>query len=122
MHNTLSGNINDEQRKREGKLSEKKKVYKVNTESIRIKRETKKRIQAELAGINKKDFGKKVQADALISLALSLVTPEHLRALRDSSLSNRDRLEQRYHEYCKNVRKVTRDEFFGVLLEGARSQ
>lgn len=48
----------------------------------------KRRVQAELAKVNKKDFGKKVRCDELIGTALSLLTEQHFKELQDGSLTN----------------------------------
>ena len=100
------------------KVSAPKKIKaKVSTESLRVKRETKKRIIIDLANLNKKDFGKTVSPDQYVSLAISLLKPEHLQLLKDQSLSNKDKMEQRYLEYCSKNGKVTRDEYIGILLQ-----
>lgn len=94
------------------------KKYKVKTDNLRVKRETKKRIQNELASINRKDFGKPVTADDLVALAITLVQPFHLEQLKERSLSNKDRMEKKYQEYCAAHGKVSKDEFIGILLAG----
>lgn len=67
--------------------------------SIRIRRETRKRLLTELAKANKKDFGKKVRMDEYIALALSLIKPEHIESLQESSLTHADRFERDYRTY-----------------------
>jgi hypothetical protein len=103
---------------KEGMKSDKKVKVKVGTDSLRVRKETKKKILSDLATINKKDFGRKVTADDFVSLAISLLTPEHLQKLKDASLSNRDRLDQRFADYCVTHGKVSKDEFLGILLAG----
>ena len=88
------------------------------TVGLRVKRETKRRIQAELAKVNKKDFGKKVRCDELIGTALSLLTEQHLKALQDGSMTNADRLELQYRDYVKKHGATTKDEFLGKILAG----
>lgn len=90
---------------------------KLRTESLRVRRETKKRIQAELATLNRKDFGRKITADDFLSVAIGLVQTIHLDEIKARSLSNRDRLEMMYKEHCEKHGKVTKDEFLGILLE-----
>lgn len=94
----------------------KKTKPKSGTDSLRVRRETKKRILAELGILNKKDFGKPVTPDQYVNLAISLLRPEHLQSLREQSLSNKDRMEKRYVDYCSEQGKVSRDEFIGILL------
>lgn len=88
------------------------------TVGLRVKRETKKRIQAELAKVNKKDFGKKVRCDELIGIALSLLTEQHLKVLQDGSMTNADRMEIQYRDYVKKHGATTKDEFLGKILAG----
>ena len=88
----------------------------VSTVGLRVKRETKKRIHAELAKINKKDFGKKVRFDELIVTVLSLLTDQHIKALQDGSLTNSDRLEILYRNYVKTNGSISKDEFMGRVI------
>jgi hypothetical protein len=92
----------------------------VRTDNLRVRRETKKKIQSELAVLNKKDFGRQITTDDYVALAITLVQPAHLEGLRERSLSNKDRLEQKYQEYCAKHGKVSKDEFLGVLLAGGQ--
>ena len=86
--------------------------------SLRVKKETRKRVLADLSKINKKDFGKSVHADELIALAISLVTPEHFQKLQERSLSNADRLERDYRAYISKHGQVTKDTYLGKRLAG----
>ena len=88
----------------------------VATVSLRVKRDTKRRVLAELAKVNTKDFGKAVRTDALISLALSLLNDQHIKVLRDGSMTNADHLESRYRDYLKRYGATTKDEYLGMLL------
>ena len=96
----------------------KPKVASAPTVGLRLKRETKKRIQAELAKINKKDFGKKVRCDELIGTALSLLTERHIKELQDGSMTNADRLEIQYRNYIKKHGATSKDDFLGKILLG----
>ena len=87
-------------------------------DSLRILKETKKKILAEVAELNKKPFGKPITPDQYISLAKSLLKPEHLKQLQDQSLTATDRFEIRYKEYCSQNGKVSKDDFLGTLLGG----
>lgn len=84
--------------------------------SLRVKPETRKRFLSELTKVNKKSYGRKVRADQLLSLLLTLLRPEHLQQLQQGSLSNADRLEMRYREHVKKFGPVSKDEFLGLLL------
>jgi len=91
------------------------------TVGLRVKRETKKRIQAELAKVNKKDFGKMVRCDELIGTALSLLTEQHLKALQDGSMTNADRLELKFREHIRKHGPMTKDAYLGTLLGSAQT-
>lgn len=84
--------------------------------SLRVKPETRKRFLAELAKVNKKSYGRKVRADQLLSLLMTLIRPEHTQKLQQESLSNADRLEMRYREHLKKFGATSKDEFLGLLL------
>lgn len=86
--------------------------------AIRVRKDTRKRVLAELARVNKKDFGRKVRPDEFIALAVSLVTPEHIVKLQESSLSNADRLEREYRTYVSTHGAISKDEYLGKRLAG----
>lgn len=87
-----------------------------NASSLRVKPETRKRFLTELVKANKKSYGRKVRADQLLSLLLTLLRPEHIQQLQQGSLSNADRLEMRYREHVKKFGPTSKDEFLGLLL------
>ncbi|MGE4234144.1 MAG: hypothetical protein AB7F43_12520 [Bacteriovoracia bacterium] len=89
-----------------------------NRALLAVKKDTKRRVLQELAKINKKNFGKRVHTDELISMALGLIQPEHVIRLQEESLSNADRLEQEYQRFAKDHEDMTKDEFLGKLLRG----
>ncbi|MCX6110564.1 MAG: hypothetical protein NTZ90_13285 [Proteobacteria bacterium] len=89
----------------------------VTTVSLRVKRETKRRVLAELAKVNKKTVGRKVRVDSLIVRALGLLTDADIVALQDGSLSNADRLELKFRDYQKLNPGASKDDFLGQLLE-----
>ena len=88
------------------------------TVGLRLRRETKKRIQMELAKINKKDFGKKVRCDELIRMLLPLLTDAHIKSMQDSSMTNADHLERQFRAYIAKNGQLSKDEFIGKLLMG----
>jgi hypothetical protein len=91
---------------------------KPKTDGLRVRRETKKMILSELANLNKKESGRPITPDQYVSLAVSLIRPEHLQQLQDQSLTARDRFRRRYQEYCQQHGKVSEDEFLETLLGG----
>ena len=86
------------------------------TVPIRVKRETKRRIQLELSRVNKKSLGRTVRVDALLAVALKYITDADILALQNDSLSNADRMEQQYREFLKANPGTTKDSFLGKLL------
>lgn len=86
--------------------------------SVRVKKETRKRLLSELAKANKKDFGRRVHADELLSLALGLLTAEHVRKLQEESLSSMDRLEREYRAYVAKHGPLSKDVYLGKRLSG----
>ncbi len=90
----------------------------VKTAPVRVSKETRKRILAELARLNKKEVGRSVKADDLIALALSLLEPKHHAQLQDATLTNSDRLHRRYLDYVKQHGSTSKDAFLGKILTG----
>lgn len=101
--------------KQDSKVSKPKPIS-VSTTPIRVKRETRKKILNELARANKKDFGRKLRAEDLIALAITLVQPEHIKQLQEATLSNADRLEQQYKDYVAKHGNLSKDAYLGKLL------
>jgi len=106
----------DKERSTETTTAAATKRAKLKTDNLRVRRETKKRIQTEIAVLNRKDFGRPVTADDYVALAITLIQPGHLDQLRERSLSNRDRIEKRFKDHCAEHGKVSKDEFLGLLL------
>jgi hypothetical protein len=98
-----------------------KKAKLVRTDNVRIRRETKKKILTDLAALNKKDFGRKITVDDYVQLAIALIRPDQLERLKEQSLSNRDRMELKYKEYCAAHGKVSKDDYIGILLSTGQS-
>lgn len=99
---------------KEAKTSKK---YQVNTTPIRVTKNTAKAIKALLQKVNKKPYGKKVKPDDLIQKSISLLSDEHLEEIKQATMSNSDRLEVAYQEYCKANGVISKDEYFGLLLK-----
>ena len=53
-----------------------------------------------------------------VDLALSRVGAKEVELLRQSSMSNSDRLEAAYRSYAAKKAGISRDEFIGLLLGG----
>lgn len=93
------------------------KKYQVNTIPIRVAKNTAKTIKALLLKVNKKSYGKKVKPDDLIQKSISLLSDDHLEEIKQATMSNSDRLELAYQEYCKSHGQISKDEYFGLLLK-----
>jgi len=86
--------------------------------SLRVKNGTKDYALKILESINKKEFGRKVSIDDLVTKALEKVTKEDIQLLQRNSLRNKDRQSIIHQFYCKKVKKVSEDEFIGLFLTG----
>ena len=98
----------------------KSKAAQSTSTSVRVRRETKRRLFTELAKVNKKTFGKKVHLDAVISRALDRLTDHDIVDLQETSLSNADRLEIAYRDHIKAHGATTKDDFIGIMLASTR--
>jgi hypothetical protein len=86
--------------------------------SVRVKKETRRRLLSEVAKANKKDFGRRVHADEIVAVALSLLTPDHIKNLQEGSLSTMDRLERDYRAHVAKHGPMTKDVYLGKRLSG----
>ncbi len=102
----------------ETQSKEQKPKAKTDVSAIRIDMSTQKLVSSLLAKANRKSHGRKVKASQLVQLALSKLDDADIRQLQERSLSNADRMEMKFREYCKRNHGATRDEFLGQLLEG----
>ncbi|PIP94053.1 MAG: hypothetical protein COW00_03910 [Bdellovibrio sp. CG12_big_fil_rev_8_21_14_0_65_39_13] len=92
------------------------KKVQLNTVPIRVHKTTAKALKSILTKLNRKPLGRKVKHDDVIQKSLSLLNDEHIEEIKHATLSNSDRLEIAYQEYCKANGQVTKDEYFGLLL------
>ncbi|MGE3611016.1 MAG: hypothetical protein AB7I27_15605 [Bacteriovoracaceae bacterium] len=100
--------------KKEEKSSKK---YQVNTTPVRVTKATAKAIKTMIQKMNKKTYGKKIRPDDLIQKSISLLTDEHLEEIKQSTMTNSDRLELAYQDHCKAHGQISKDEYFGLLLQ-----
>ena len=85
---------------------------------VRLRAQSKARLDALVARINKDRAGRRVKPDDLICYSLDLLTDQHLQEIGARLLSNKERIEILYSKLSKTKRGLSRDEFFGMLLEG----
>jgi len=102
------------QTEKKGKQAPKRVAY----AAIRVRKDLKRQIEAHLERVNKKDLGKRVRAEDYLALALSLVTPQHIKELQEASLTNADRLERDFRAYTAKHGPISRDEYLGKRLAG----
>ncbi|MCK5073273.1 MAG: hypothetical protein KAQ98_07585 [Bacteriovoracaceae bacterium] len=100
----------------EAKKSPNQSKVKTNTTPIRVTKITAKKINVMIQKLNKKLFGKSIRVDDVLKKALSLLEEKHFKEIKEASLSNADKLEIQYREYCKNNGQITQDEFLGILM------
>ena len=79
--------------------------------AVRVHKDTGKKFKLKLDEANKKDFGRKVRADQLMSLAVSLIKPEHLQALQEATLSYMDKRKMEHKAYSSQFGSISLDEF-----------
>ncbi len=100
-----------------------KSVTKKSTGSaVRVSQETRKKLLAELAKINKKQFGRTVKVDTLILKLLSHITAKDISDLQEGSLTGRDRMEQSYRAYCTKFGQIKMDDYLALLLKSESSK
>jgi|GEM_PF-2278425 len=106
----------------ENDIQKKKRRAPSSTDSIRIKRTTKKEIVDLVKQLNKeKSVGRSIQPQQVVELAFSLLEPKHFEQLKKQSLTNQDRLEQNYQNYVRQHGAISKDEYFGILLKQAKA-
>lgn len=85
---------------------------------MRIRRPTKAKLELLLRQANRDRPGRKVKVDDLVLFAVDLISEQHLAEICNRTLSNTDRIELAYRRMSKEKRGLTRDEFFGLVLNG----
>ncbi len=101
----------------EAKKVAKSAAKKSNSAAIRVSTETRKKLLAELAKINKKQFGKRVKLDALLLKLLPKLAASDIAELQEASLTGRDRMEQSYRAFCAKFGQITMDDYLAQLLK-----
>lgn len=100
----------------ENQVKDVKPKAKSEVSAIRIDIPTQKLVSSLLAKANRKSFGRKVKASQLVNYALSKLEDADIKVLQEKSLSNADRMEMKFREYCKRNGGATREQFLGHLL------
>lgn len=89
-----------------------------NSGSLRVKNATKKAARSLLNQANKKDYGKRVSMDQLLSRSLSKLEAGDIRELQEQSLSHTDRLKRDYKAYVAKHGPIAWDEYLGLRVGG----
>ena len=98
-----------------------KRVVDASSSPVRISPKTRVKLDQLLRQANKDRLGRRVKPDDVMAFALGLVTDEHLAAICDNTMSNKDRMEALFRRMAKERRGFTREDFFGLLLSGKLS-
>lgn len=85
---------------------------------VRLRAQSRAKLDALVARINKDRAGRRVKPDGLICYSLDLLTDQHLQEIGARLLTNKERIEILYSKLSKTKRGLSRDQFFGMLLEG----
>lgn len=99
-------------------LNKKKSPTKKAVMLKKVDLDTAKQIQQFKDRVNKKSFGRKVKDSEVLALAVSLLGNEHIRALQESTYSEKDRLGMVHDDYQKTNGKISLDQFIGKILRG----
>lgn len=93
-----------------------------NTTPIRISQATARSLRSIIAKCNRKSHGRKIRADDVIKVALTLIQDHHISEIKLSSYSSQDQLEIEYKKYCKSEGTISKDDFLKFILSKAISQ
>ena len=96
--------------------TKKRKMAKLNTLPVRVLRPTAKSLKGILLKLNKKSYGRKVRPDDVIAKSLSLLNDSHLQEIQEATMTNMDKIDMAYHNYCKNKGQISKDAYLGRLL------
>ncbi len=88
--------------------------------SIRVKKETRRKILQELSRVNKKNYGKKVRVAALIEHILNKLTETDIQLLQEGSLSNGDKFQRNYEKFVAQYGAIPKDEYLGLILRASQ--
>lgn len=94
------------------------KESKLSQKPVRLKQSTFEKLTEILSKTNQKEGGKRVKADDVLGLALSLLNESHINQLRERSQSNADRLDRAHRDYIASKGAIGKDAFLGLVIEG----
>ncbi len=88
----------------------------LNMLTIRVTRNDHQKIQDITDHANDKTFWRRIRPADVITLLLGRVSDSDIQRLKDLSMTNADRIEQRYQAYVKAHGPIAKDEFLGQLF------
>ncbi len=85
--------------------------------SIRISRDTRRKLENILLIANKKAIGRKIKIEQALNLAIELVEEKHIKELQNRSMTNEDRKELLRQKYVELRGSISKDEFTGFMMK-----
>lgn len=92
-----------------------------NTIPIRITKPTARLLKSHLSICNRKSYGKKVKADAVMFKALSLLDSSHIEEIQKSTYTSQDQIDIEFKKYCSSHGAISKEEFLKIILNAALS-
>lgn len=90
----------------------------ISRSSIRIKSDIKKTAKSFLNKVNSDNRGcRKIKIDDIFELALTLITDDHLKGLRQKAMTNKGRMEVLRQKYIELNGYISEDDFLGLTLK-----
>lgn len=88
----------------------------IKASSTRISAPSKQTAKSLLKEANNKNIGKRIKLKELIEFSLTLVTDEHIKMLREKSLTFEQRKEVLRQKYISIFGQISKDDFTGFMM------
>ena len=86
--------------------------------SIRVTRTSANTIRKTITTANKKNYGELLRPCDLVDLLVKSITNDTINQLQEHSMSEQDKFDRDYKNYCSQNKKVTKDEFYKLVRQG----
>jgi len=86
--------------------------------SIRVTRTSANTIRKTISAANKKDYGEILRPCDLVDLLVQSINSDTINQLQEQSMSEQDKFDRDYKNYCSQYKKVTKDEFYKLVRQG----
>jgi len=86
--------------------------------ALPVSGDTRRRVIEALEAINKKEYGRKVKIDELVSALLPCLNPETVKSLQEATLSPTDRLERDHRAYVAEHGEISLVDYHNKRLSG----